>query len=126
MAGRPPDPDDDTGVEPEYASPVVAPRWVMVAGIIALVLIVLIIVMLIVGNGHGPRRHSALSQGAVQEITLVNAALTQLHPDEKAIDGVLPPGEITRLTWRFVPTGALADDYHGSDHDQGVALIITA
>jgi hypothetical protein len=35
------------------------PRWVKVAGIVALVLVVLLIVLLLVGGGsHGPGRHT--------------------------------------------------------------------
>ncbi len=64
MADPHPDPDTglatnaDTGLGPDLASTIGAPRWVMVVGIAALVLALLVAVMLLFGGGsHGPGRH---------------------------------------------------------------------
>jgi hypothetical protein len=53
MADLPPVPDTGT------------PRWVKVAGIIALVVVVLFVVIMITGRGggHGPGRHSGPPPG---------------------------------------------------------------
>jgi hypothetical protein len=37
------------------------PRWVKVAGIIALVLVVLVLIVLLAGGNHGPGRHQSSS-----------------------------------------------------------------
>jgi hypothetical protein len=49
-AESPPDPGSDTGT----------PRWVKVAGVIALLVVVLFVIVMLTGRGgeHGPGRHA--------------------------------------------------------------------
>ena len=64
MADTPTDPDvnadaaDDNALEPAREAPPGTPRWVMVFGIIALVLILAVVVQFIFGFRHGPGLHS--------------------------------------------------------------------
>jgi hypothetical protein len=51
MANPLPDSDADT------------PRWVKVAGIVALAVVVLIVIAILTGRHDGPSRHSALDNG---------------------------------------------------------------
>jgi hypothetical protein len=54
----------DTGLGPDLASTIGAPRWVKVVGIVALVLALLVAVMLLFGGGsHGPGRHMSRGLG---------------------------------------------------------------
>ena len=59
---RPEGPDAETGDAPA-ASQSGTPRWVKVAGVIALVVLVMLVVALLSGGKHGPGRH-ALDTGA--------------------------------------------------------------
>jgi hypothetical protein len=49
-----------TPIEPDRGLPPVTPRWVKVAGIIVIVLVLLAVVVLVTGIGgeHGPSRHT--------------------------------------------------------------------
>lgn len=59
MADPPPSPD--TGAAgPDRASTSSTPRWVKVAGIIALAVILLLAILLLSGGNHGPGRHTGL------------------------------------------------------------------
>lgn len=55
--------DDDTGVGRGSGPTTGPPRWVMVFGIVALVLVLLVVILLITGGGggHGPDRHGGMS-----------------------------------------------------------------
>ena len=59
MADHPPslstDDDHDDGLGAGVT--VGTPRWVIVFGIIALIVLVLFVVLLLAGGGHGPSRH---------------------------------------------------------------------
>ncbi|MGM0883215.1 MAG: hypothetical protein ACQEXQ_19525 [Bacillota bacterium] len=63
---------DDTGMRPNEDRPPSTPRWVKVAGIIVLVLVLLFVTMKLTGVGghHGPMRHmqssSDIEQGVKQ------------------------------------------------------------
>jgi hypothetical protein len=50
------------------------PRWVKVAGIVA-VLVLLLIVVLLVSGGHGPRRHASGGTGGHAPLSSVTAGL---------------------------------------------------
>lgn len=52
---------DDPGTGQGRESTTGAPRWVMIVGIIALIVILLFAVMMLVGGGHRPSPHSAPS-----------------------------------------------------------------
>jgi hypothetical protein len=41
------------------ARPLAPPRWVKVAGVIALALVVLALIVLLAGGNHGPSRHQS-------------------------------------------------------------------
>jgi hypothetical protein len=56
MADLPPSPD--TG--PDRTSTTGTPRWVKVAGIIALAVVLLLVILLLSGGNHGPGRHTGL------------------------------------------------------------------
>ena len=56
MADLPRSPD--TG--PDRTSTSGTPRWVKVAGIIALAVVLLLVVLLLSGGNHGPGRHTGL------------------------------------------------------------------
>jgi hypothetical protein len=57
MADRPSSPERDGSADRgPTAGP---PRWVKVAGIIALALVVLLLIVLLAGGNHGPGRHQA-------------------------------------------------------------------
>jgi hypothetical protein len=57
MADRPSSPERDGSADRgPTAGP---PRWVKVAGIIALALVVLLLIVLLVGGNHGPGRHQS-------------------------------------------------------------------
>ena len=64
MSDRPAyaDPGDDLGRETDPRSTAGTPRWVKVAGAIALVVVLLVVGMLVFGGGspggHGPARHT--------------------------------------------------------------------
>ena len=51
-------PPSDTGLGPDREPTAGTPRWVIVFGVIALVVILLFAVLLIIGGGHSPRRHT--------------------------------------------------------------------
>lgn len=60
-----PDPNGDTGVDPDRGSATTtpsypgAPRWLNVSGIVALVLVPLLVVLMFASGGnHGPGRHT--------------------------------------------------------------------
>lgn len=56
MTRIPSDPPRNPDETPE--SPEGTPRWVKIAGIIALIVVILVLLMLVVGGGeHGPGRH---------------------------------------------------------------------
>lgn len=59
-ASNSPDPNGDGGAEPEGRSSYSTPRWVKIAGIIALILVLVVALALITGvaGPHGPRRHN--------------------------------------------------------------------
>jgi hypothetical protein len=48
---RNPDTGDDSDVEPERTG---LPRWVWLAGIIAVLVVLLVVIVLFVGGGHSP------------------------------------------------------------------------
>jgi hypothetical protein len=50
----------DTGARPDRESTTGVPRWVRVAGIIAVVVVLLIVILLVTSGpgGHGPGRHA--------------------------------------------------------------------
>ena len=50
----------DSGIEPDGEPTTGTPRWVKVAGIIALVVVVLVLILLLTGGPgrHGPGRHT--------------------------------------------------------------------
>jgi hypothetical protein len=50
------------------------PRWVKVAGIIALALVVLALIVLLAGGNHGPGRHQSSSGHGGQLPSLATAA----------------------------------------------------
>ena len=56
MADLPRSPD--TG--PDRPSTSGTPRWVKVAGIIALAVVLLLVILLLSGGNHGPGRHTGL------------------------------------------------------------------
>jgi hypothetical protein len=57
MADRPSSPEREGSADRgPTAGP---PRWVKVAGVIALVLVVLVLILLLAGGNHGPGRHQA-------------------------------------------------------------------
>ena len=51
----------DTGDVPDRESPPGTPRWVKIAGIIALVVVVLFVISLLAGVRHGPGLHTPSS-----------------------------------------------------------------
>jgi hypothetical protein len=53
------DADEKTGVGPDRGSTTATPRWVKVAGLIALVVLLLFVILLLTGGGHGPGRHTS-------------------------------------------------------------------
>jgi hypothetical protein len=64
MADPPRSPDtDDTGAGPDRGPTTGTPRWVIVSGIIALVVVVLFVIVMLTGGpgGHGPSRHTSLA-----------------------------------------------------------------
>lgn len=61
MADLPPDPAS----EPRSAAPG-TPRWVLVLGVIALILIVAFVVQAVLGGGHGPQMHAPSSDAGGQ------------------------------------------------------------
>jgi hypothetical protein len=57
MADRPSSPERDGSADRgPSAGP---PRWVKVAGVIALALVVLLLIVLLAGGNHGPGRHQS-------------------------------------------------------------------
>lgn len=55
------------------------PRWVLVAGIIAIVLTLMVVVLLLTGGEHGPGRHIGSGDGARLTVpSSMNAAAQQL------------------------------------------------
>jgi hypothetical protein len=68
----------DTGDVPDRESPPRTPRWVMIAGIIALILALLFVVMMVVGGGHGPGRHlSGMGLGGATPLSIVTVQSLQ-------------------------------------------------
>lgn len=64
MADLPPDLDttpDDPAVGRDRSSAPGTPRWVLVLGVIAIVLIVAFVVQAVIGGGHGPGMHAPAS-----------------------------------------------------------------
>ncbi len=53
-----PEPGDDPGMPYDREPTGGIPRWVKVVAIVVAVLALLVVTMLLVGGGHGPRRHS--------------------------------------------------------------------
>jgi hypothetical protein len=69
MADLPPDRDtnhDDGGVGRGRASAPRTPRWVLVLGIIAIVLIAAFVVQAVLGGGHGPGMHASSGEAGSQ------------------------------------------------------------
>jgi hypothetical protein len=56
MADRPSSPGREESADRGPTGP---PRWVKVAGIIALILVVLLLIVLLAGGNHGPGRHQS-------------------------------------------------------------------
>lgn len=59
MADLSPAPSDDTGMSPDRGPVPSTPRWVKVAGIVALVVVLVVALMLVSGHGPGRHMHSA-------------------------------------------------------------------
>jgi hypothetical protein len=55
------DAGDNTGTERDYPTAPRTPRWVLVFGIIAVVLILLVLAQLLLGIQHGPGMHGPSS-----------------------------------------------------------------
>lgn len=54
--------DPDAGAQPRRPSSTATPRWVKVAGVVALVVALVFLALLLTGGGeHGPTRHTQLS-----------------------------------------------------------------
>lgn len=68
MAAPPPDLDstDDVTTEPARSAAPGTPRWVLVLGIIALVLIVAFVVQAVLGGGHGPGMHASSTVAGIR------------------------------------------------------------
>lgn len=61
MADLPPDLDpnrDETGIRRARGSAPSTPRWVLVLGVIAVILVVAFVVQAVLGGGHGPGMHA--------------------------------------------------------------------
>ena len=57
-----PDTDHDVAAQPRRAASTATPRWVKVAGVVALVVVLVFLALLLSGGGdHGPTRHTQLS-----------------------------------------------------------------
>lgn len=56
---RDPDADDPTAAAPGRESAPRTPRWVMVFGIIALILILAVVAQFVLGIQHGPGMHGS-------------------------------------------------------------------
>jgi hypothetical protein len=77
-AGKP-DIGEETGGGPEQEPITGTPRWVEVAAVIAVALVVAVVIMLIVGIGnHGPGRHTLSSDSRSQ--TPASAVTTRGEP----------------------------------------------
>lgn len=61
------DPDDTTRVKAARGSTARRPRWVLVAGIVAVVLALMVGIMLLAGGNHGPGRHLGSTPVVVQQ-----------------------------------------------------------
>lgn len=58
---QPPPLDPDAGAQPRRPASTATPRWVKVAGVIALVVVLVFLALLLIGGGeHGPTRHTQL------------------------------------------------------------------
>jgi hypothetical protein len=57
------EPREDQSPAEEAGATTGVPRWVKIFAIIAVVVIVIVIVVAIVGDGHGPSRHSSPLKG---------------------------------------------------------------
>jgi hypothetical protein len=68
--------DADTRGAPAASQPG-TPRWVKVAGVIALVILVMLVVALLSGGKHGPGRH-ALDTGAPQPLAVASSFADQM------------------------------------------------
>jgi hypothetical protein len=56
---RDPNTDDVTDVEPAHGSAPRTPRWVIVLGIVALILLLAVLAQFVLGIQHGPGLHGS-------------------------------------------------------------------
>jgi hypothetical protein len=71
MADRPSSPEREESADRAPTGP---PRWVKVAGVIALALVGLVLIVLLAGGNHGPGRHQS-SRGHGGRLPSVAAAV---------------------------------------------------
>lgn len=120
MADLPPDRDptsDDATSEPVRSAAPGTPRWVLVLGLIAVVLIVAFVVQAVLGGGHGPQMHAPSSDAGGQAAS--SSPSHQTADVGGQVDGAHATRtvEVTALdTWQFSHAGTLEFACHEPGH----------